>query len=191
MILIFRNKLILIVGLLLVLTSQALAEGGRLHFTGTVTTLENQTIEGMSFSEASEKSHVTEPLKAKIELYIKNQAGVGQSYEVPLEDVAKVIFNGRAKEGRGNFVVVMKNGKSFEQQDREANYLLGKSIYVSSRHPITGALSYARIHWYKIKEIRFHALFGQVRKDELGHTFPADYEFSPFTGRPMQLEVVE
>lgn len=164
---------------------------GIYHFTGTVTTFDGQTVEGMLFSQAFEKTGKTSPLPAKIRLNIKNAAGVGQWYEVPLTEVEKIVFNTIKNEGKTNCVVVLKNGKAFSQEDHYLRDLIGEKVFVSSNNPVTGKLGCDQIFGSKIKEIRFHEPFGQVRRDETGRTFPADYEFSPYTGKPMHLQTVD
>lgn len=183
---------LLLFGLIIFLSVQATAADGMVQFTGSVTTFEDVTVEGMLYSDANPRTMKTKALPAEIKLWLKNQAGVNQHYKVPLTDVEKIIFDDNFNENkiRVSCVIVLKNGKNIQQVNRDVDSLLGRVVYVSSRDPITGGLSYARLNLPQIKEIRFHEPFGQVRKDELGHIFPADYEYSPFTGKPMQLQAI-
>jgi hypothetical protein len=187
----YRKRLIFIFILFVLLPGMAAAET-MTSFTGSVTTFDNKTVEGLLCSEVSNDYSKNEPIPDEVKLFIQNSAGQSQSYEISTTDISKVIFSGKkTKHGRTNFVVRLKNGKEFEQLDNRPLLMPDEKIYVSSRNPITGELSFDRIYWTKVKVIRLHEPHGQVRRDELGNIFPADYKYSPFTGKPMDLHSIE
>ncbi|WP_167631134.1 hypothetical protein [Mariprofundus ferrooxydans] len=179
--------------LYLLIAVKSACAGGMSEFEGSVTTFDNVTSSGMLYAYANVGSESPTPLPDKINITIKNSAGSPQRYAVETEAVEKIIYSGKVvgsscREGsRTTQIVVMKNGKRFEQTTCPALLMPEGGVYVDSRNPLTGEPSYDEIPWERVKEIHLGNGSGQVRQDEQGHTFPSDYLYSPYTGEKMNL----
>jgi len=158
-------------------------------FTGTIVTTSDQSVSGM-LSIDNKNTGMPETFQ----IPLTNQGGTKQTYTINMSDVKKIIFlsSTDCRDNRYKFVIETKNSKSLKPTGCLSSPFNYKDyLYVPARHPVTGNLEYAQFGLHKIKEIIFNDTHGEVRVDEFGNTFPLDYEYSPYTGKPMKLKKVE
>jgi len=119
--------------------------------------------------------------------------GVPTNSRIPVKMVEEIIIEIADQVKRsGNYVYkltgtfILDNEKKIHFEKQYDDKFFGDySIKYQNPDPITGKLSNQGIKYSKVKSIKFKSVNGNLMIDSKGQVYPADYQYSPFTGEKL------
>lgn len=141
---------------------------------------------GVVITKDGQKHEVEEFLDIGRNFHFKHK---GADTSVPVSVLAEIVVSEITdrRYGRGDFIVVNKEGKEFAVQATLGNFFDEEyEMVIKTYNEISGSFAKAEISYSKIDRIIFSKDHGKFKVNpETGKLYPSDYRFDPFDKTPL------
>ena len=115
---------------------------------------------------------------------------------IPFSDISRIFIDKvRTRSHPIDVVILLRDERRFKVEVAHFAFCglhSGENaVCIKTLDPITGEISDEVLSVRGVREIRFDADYGDVRRDEHGRVFPPDYLYSPYTGKQMRLVPIQ